>query len=123
MENSIIKYREKTSEFGFIQIPTLLLQSLKKLTLTRSETIVLFSILAHQFSEGRAHHWASLREISKETGFSIGTTHKAKKGLVDKGFLKSKKEEFGWAPNIYDPTGMLKKLEDLACEIIHKRKS
>ncbi len=110
-ETRNIEYGPKTIQYGIIEVPTVLVRHLKESGLGKTALLVLLNILAHQLT---TRSRASLREIAKDTGFSLATIHRAKSNLALKGFITPLKQEWTWFPTAYNLDGMIEKAEALA---------
>lgn len=116
------KYGKRTASFGFTQVPNLLLQEKKELGLTNSESIMLSYLMTY----GRATEimdiiCPSLKEMAQKTGLSTATIHKAKNGLVKKGFIKIIKKNNVYQTNSYSLLPARKKLNQLATKKIQRQ--
>lgn len=89
-----------------------LVRNMKALELTATEVILLEYLLSH-VSEVDARVSPSLKEMHRATGFAPGTIHAAKRGLVDKGFVKILNERNKKRTNTYDLALLWEKIEGL----------
>jgi DNA-binding MarR family transcriptional regulator len=91
---------------------SLFIRNMKALGLTATEVILLGYLLSYT-SEGDSRVSPSLKEMHRATGFAPGTIHAAKRGLVEKGFVKILNERNKKRTNTYDLAPLREKLEGL----------
>lgn len=107
------KYGRRVLRFGFTQIPNILLQDTKALGLTGMELHLLCYLMSYGSAQEIADRvYPSLAMISKLTSFSSATIHKAKQGLINKGFIRVTRRPY--QTNIYDLLPVREKLDVLA---------
>ena len=95
-----------------IDCANLLIRNMKALGLTATEVILLEYLLSDA-SESDSRVSPSLKEMHRATGFAPGTIHAAKRGLVEKGFVKILNERNKKRTNTYDLAPFREKLEGL----------
>jgi DNA-binding transcriptional regulator YhcF (GntR family) len=96
------KYGRRILYFGFTQTPNLLIRKWKSLGLTSWEFVLLLYLMSYGLApEIIDQVCPSLIEMSRNTGLSTATIHKAKQGLVNKGFIAIQKTKNTYSTNIY----------------------
>jgi hypothetical protein len=114
----------KIAKLGVLPVPIAVIKFKRNLKLTSSE--ILFIGLIYGFKQGAEWPYFSLAKITREGGFCQDTLHRAKKGLIKKGYLRiySRKENpRGKGRNVYSLTGLeffLEKLIDKARDDLFK---
>jgi len=121
--NFQLKYGKAVQDFGFVQAPNILFRHKKRLGLTSSELIVLVYLLSYYREAFEPISLASLKTLSRNTGLSTATVHRAKVGLVKKGFMKSTKprKPNKYGTNYYDFVCLRVKLDAFAKNLIRMK--
>lgn len=81
-------HRERAIEWDLIEIPAQLIRDMARLDLTPAELIFIMYLLSVGHGWKQGHTIAlPLRNVKQATGLSQATIHKAKRGLIEKGFM------------------------------------
>lgn len=103
-------HREHVIEWTLVEIPVQLIRNMAQLKLDPIEFIFLSYLLAADAEWKEEKPVAlPLRDIQQATGLSIGTIHKAKRGLIDKGFISIMNVRNLGRTNTYDLSPMRQK--------------
>jgi DNA-binding MarR family transcriptional regulator len=109
------QHRKQAVEWTLAEIPAQLIRDMAQLRLEPTEFIFLAYLLAADvgWKEGKPVA-LPLRDVEQATGLSIGTIHKAKKGLIDKGFMAIVNVRNQARTNTYDLSPMRQRLDGRA---------
>jgi len=115
--NFLIQYGLRVRSFGFTQVPNILFREQKALGLTNPELILLVHFISYDLN---LEHFSypSLKQISRKTGMASKTIHRAKRGLIRKGFIVPLKSKNGYGTKIYSLIPLKEKLDQFAENII-----
>ncbi len=109
------RHRKQAVEWTLAEILAQLIRNMAQLKLDPIEVIFLAYLLTADagWKEGKPVA-LPLRDVEQATGLSIGTIHKAKKGLVDKGFMAILNVRNQARTNTYDLSPMRQRLDGRA---------
>ena len=109
-------YGKAILNFGFTQVPNLLIRNMKELKLRGVDVIFLEYLLSHEFSwENGFKVYPSMKTMSAVTGIAYGTINEAKKRLVARGFIGIVMNERNkYRTNTYDLIPLRQKLDAFA---------
>lgn len=116
------RFGENIARCGIAGIPLLLIENFKHLGMNHSEFHLACLILARRHST--KHPYFSLNKLSRSYRFSQDTLHRAKNGLIEKGYLiifEKKENGRGYGRNYYNINGLLKALDDIARENLSEK--
>ena len=109
------QHRKQAVEWTLAEIPAQLIRDMAQLRIEPTELIFLAYLLTADagWKEGKPVA-LPLRDVERATGLSIGTIHKAKKGLIDKGFMAIMNVRNQARTNTYDLSPMRQRLDGRA---------
>ncbi len=109
------RHHKRAIEGTLAEIPAQLIRNMAELKLEPVEVIFLAYLLVADpgWKEGKPVA-LPLRDVEQATGLSIGTIHKAKKGLIDKGFMAIMNVRNQARTNTYDLSPMRQRLDGRA---------
>ena len=109
------QHHERAIEWTLAEIPAQLIRNMAQLQLEPMEFICLVYLLAADpgWKEGKPVA-LPLRDVEQATGLSVGTIHRAKKGLIDKGFMAIMNVRNQARTNTYDLSPMRQRLDGRA---------
>jgi hypothetical protein len=102
------------SQFGFTQLPNLLMFHMKDLGLKAPDVIFLIHLISHGLSwENNFPICLSMKEMAKVTGMAYNTILAAKKRLESNGFITISAVRNQMRTNTYDLNPLMEKLNGL----------
>lgn len=117
----VTKWGNEILDRGFTLIPNVMIDNLEKIKLRDKHIIIIITLI--RYGQGKKHAYPGQETLAKKTGYNKKTIMRAVKELKNMGYLKVCKRYLKpenrnprRTSNLYDFTGLLKKLEEVIRE-------